>query len=277
LALLTPEETVAHIYAEVGDAVAAMEDVLAEYEEKLAGATSQGEADEARQGALENVRSAEGDARTKIQELAAEYHSNKDVQTAMSESLFILASTKGAATDRIEEMYEAWLAGQSTTATTKVPPTTLPPSPAKTTTTTTTEQAPTTSTTTTTPTTTTTTTVPAAVLLPDLPDKPESSFMAVAQEPAVMVSSGSASTDMVDEDAMPMVGFVTRVVDSQLPASISAIAVGPLVVLGLVFDAIRSAGIIMMIPWILLIGYMAVLLVANRLSPQHAAAELAAN
>ena len=78
-----------------------------------------------------------------------------------------------------------------------------------------------------------------------------------------MVSSESVSNDAIGEESMLVVGFVTRVVDSQLPARISAIAVGPLVMLGLVLDAIRSAGVFMMIPWLILIGYMAVLLAGN--------------
>ncbi|MBT8215801.1 MAG: hypothetical protein KJO17_03015, partial [Acidimicrobiia bacterium] len=47
---------------------------------------------------------------------------------------------------------------------------------------------------------------------------------------------------------------------SQLPAGVSTVAVGPLVVLGLVFDAIRAAGALMAVPWLILGAYMVGLL-----------------
>ena len=83
----------------------------------------------------------------------------------------------------------------------------------------------------------------------------------MATAPEVVVSSQSTSPDI---SATATVGFMSRVVDSRLPSVVSAVAVGPLVVLGLVLDAIRSAGIFMVIPWILLMGYMVTLLMTNR-------------
>ena len=51
-----------------------------------------------------------------------------------------------------------------------------------------------------------------------------------------------------------------RVVESQLPAGVSSVAVGPLVVLGLIVDAVRAAGALMAVPWLLLTIYMVGLL-----------------
>ena len=59
---------------------------------------------------------------------------------------------------------------------------------------------------------------------------------------------------------MATVGMVRRVVDSQLPAGVSSVAAGPLVVLGLIVDAVRAAGALMAVPWLLLGIYMAGLL-----------------
>ena len=59
---------------------------------------------------------------------------------------------------------------------------------------------------------------------------------------------------------MEAFGFVRRVVDSQLPVGMGAVAAGPLLVLGLIFDAIWAAGTLMVIPWLMLGLYMTGLL-----------------
>ena len=247
LALEHPEYIVDLINEELEDGVEDIEDEVSDYQETLDETSSQGVANAERLEAIEEVKDVEKDARTTINLISAGYHSNPSVQAAFTNAMVQLVQTKAAALNQIEEMYESWIAANTTTTT--VPPT-PPPPPATTTTTPATT------------TTTTTTTLPAAVLLPDLPDKPESSFMATA--PDVVVSTQSESPDISAEGATATVGFMSRVVDSRLPAVVSAVAVGPLVVLGLVLDAIRSAGIFMVVPWILLMGYMVTLLMTNR-------------
>ena len=59
---------------------------------------------------------------------------------------------------------------------------------------------------------------------------------------------------------MATVGFVRRVVDSQLPSGVATIAAGPLVVFGLIIDAIKAAGGLLVVPWLVLGIYMAGLL-----------------
>ena len=145
----------------------------------------------------------------------------------------------------------------TTTMTTPVPPaTTTTASPAPTTTTT----VPPTSTTTIPPTTTTTTTLAPAAMLPDLPPPTgQASFMAKMPDPVVL-SSTAASADQETKDDMAAVALVRRVVETQLPAGVATVAAGPLVVLGLVFDAIRAAGALMAVPWLILGVYMVGLL-----------------
>lgn len=260
------EEAIDRINQELQDGIAGIEDAVAGYQSDLEDADSQNEASEMRLNAIDDVVDAEKDARWNIIDEAWGHHSNPAVQEAFQTALNTLAATSDDAIADIDDMYTAWIAANSTTTTTV---TTVPPATTSTTSTTTppsttTTTKPTPATTTTQPTrTTTTTTTPAAALLPNLPDGPESSFTAAAPESAVMVSANVASLDMAEDQATAMVGLVTRVVESRLPAGVSDIAVGPLVVLGLILDAVRSAGLFMMIPWVLLIGYMAVLLLSN--------------
>jgi hypothetical protein len=63
---------------------------------------------------------------------------------------------------------------------------------------------------------------------------------------------------------MATVAMVRRVVDSQLPAGVATVAAGPLVVLGLIIDAVRAAGALMAVPWLLLGIYMTGLLRTQR-------------
>jgi hypothetical protein len=154
------------------------------------------------------------------------------------------------------------------------PSTTVPSSTTTTTTSTTTATSATTTTSTTVPSTTTTvpppptttsttsTTVVAAQLPPTRPPMLDTAFMPDLPAPAVL--SASTAQDVRSSSAsngdMAAVGFVRRVVDSQLPAGVSTVAAGPLVVLGLIIDAIRAAGALMMVPWLLLGIYVAGLL-----------------
>lgn len=79
---------------------------------------------------------------------------------------------------------------------------------------------------------------------------------------AVVLSAAEAEAEppQHSSDGMATVGLVQRVVDSQLPAGVSTVAAGPLVVLGLIIDAVRAAGALMAVPWIVLGGYVLLLL-----------------
>ena len=80
----------------------------------------------------------------------------------------------------------------------------------------------------------------------------------------VVLSSETLSSAMVSEDSgMATVGMVRRLVDSQLPTGVSTVAAGPLVVFGLIIDAIVAAGSLMLVPWVLLAIYMVGLLRGN--------------
>lgn len=89
--------------------------------------------------------------------------------------------------------------------------------------------------------------------------------------PAVLAANVSSIEAMQGEAEIATVGLVRRVVDSQLPSGVSTVAAGPLVVLGLIIDAIRAAGSLMAVPWIVLIVYMLGLLRERRLSTEAAA------
>ena len=171
----------------------------------------------------------------------------------------------------IAVMHDAWVAehvpSATTTTTTTVAVTTVTTRPPATTTTTrpttTTLVAPTTSPTTVAPaTTTTTTTLAAAAQLPSTEPPPPSDTAYMADPPETQVLSetvSGASSEMTSSD-MATVGLVRRMVDSQLPAGVSTVAAGPLVVLGLVLDAVLAAGSLMLVPWVLLGIYMVGLL-----------------
>ncbi|MGI9610801.1 MAG: hypothetical protein ACR2NL_10965 [Acidimicrobiia bacterium] len=212
------------------------------------------------------------------------------VQEAHAGALNSLATAAAAAAATIEATYEAWI-DDNTTVTTLPTTTTTTVTPSTTTTTTTpttTTTAPatvttvrpttTTSTTTTTtvsvappptPATTTTTsttvaTLPAPAALPPIDTGSGVDFMTGPRPTAV--SSAATQGPTTSEDGMATVAFVRRVIDSELPAGVSTVAAGPLVVLGLILDAILAAGTVMLVPWIGLIVYMLFLLRERRLA-----------
>lgn len=76
----------------------------------------------------------------------------------------------------------------------------------------------------------------------------------------MVLSSAEMSSVAVTDSEISTVGMVRRVVDTQLPAGVSTVAAGPLVVLGLIIDAVRAAGSLMAVPWLLLGIYMVGLL-----------------
>lgn len=201
------------------------------------------------------------------------------VQAAHTQALTDVEAARGEAELTLNALFDEFVENQppaTTTTTSTVPPvtttstippatttTTRPPASTTTTSTTTTTLAPATSTTTTTtvaPTTTTTTTL-ATALLPSVdPPMAEALFMTDMPAPIVLSASPASASNLPDDSQMATVGLVRRVVDSQLPAGVSTVAAGPLVVLGLVIDAIRAAGALMAVPWLLLGFYMAGLL-----------------
>ena len=260
------------------------------------------EAGEAKSEALSALTAQVDATKGKLDSQLSRRPSDPAVQAAHAEALAQLTEAAETASSIIVSTYEAWVAENTappttTTTTTTVPPTTttttVPPTTTTTTTappppTTTTTVPPTTTTTTTTvplttttttiappppsTTTTTTTTLPAPAALPPTPPSiSDTAFMAGTPARTVQVSAVSSTEVMASESEMATVGFVSRIVDSQLPPGVSTVAAGPLVVLGLVVDAIRAAGSLMAVPWIVLIVYMLGLLRERRLSAEAAA------
>ncbi|NNL13328.1 MAG: hypothetical protein HKO82_06530, partial [Acidimicrobiia bacterium] len=206
------------------------------------------------------------------------------VEAAHTAAVNDLAAAAAAAVSTIDATHAAWVAENtvppSTTTTTAPPPTTTttvrPATPSPTSTTTTSTVPPTTTTTTTpvaSSTTTTTTVAPAAPLPPSQPPMSESAYLPSLPAPVVLSAAAETSLERSAGGEMATVGFVRRVVDSQLPAGVSTVAAGPLVVLGLIVDAIRAAGALMAVPWLLLGIYMVGLLrgkipVESKLMPE---------
>jgi hypothetical protein len=82
--------------------------------------------------------------------------------------------------------------------------------------------------------------------------------------PVVASRQVSVQPEMQEVAEMPSVGFARRVVDHSLPAGVSTVAAGPLVVFSLILDAILAAGALMLLPWVALLIYVAALLIPNR-------------
>lgn len=146
--------------------------------------------------------------------------------------------------------------------TTTVSPTTTTSVPGSTTTTTSTPA----------PSTTTTTVAASAPTPPPRPPRSNTAFM--PDLPSTVVVAGAATKSQAsggERDGMATVGLVQRVIDTQLPSGVSAVAAGPLVVLGLIIDAIRAAGALMLIPWLVLGIYVVGLLSGRRLQPESLA------
>lgn len=292
----TSEELVGDIYGKMNAGLNKMAKSVADFADDLENADNEAEAMAARDEAINEVNQQLARKSEDIDEKLAEMPEDPDVQAAHADAI---AQLNQAADDSIAEitaMFEAWSPPPTTTTT--IPPTTtttvvsttttsttLPPTtttttttPVPPTTTTTTTKAPATTTTTTTvappttttvpPTTTTTTTLAPAVTPPPASRPPlsDTAFMPDLPTPLVLSSSvdGKAPTQVSSD--MSAVGFVQRVVDSQLPVGISTVAAGPLVVLSLIIDAIRAAGSLMVVPWIILVVYMLGLMRERRLA-----------
>ncbi|MBT8193213.1 MAG: hypothetical protein KJP22_07415 [Acidimicrobiia bacterium] len=287
----TSEEVVAAIDQKLNNGLNKIDAILTEFDDELEDADNDSEAAQARTEALAALDDRVAKTLTRLNTQLELLPEDPAVQAAYDSAVDELNETADAAASTINSQYEQWVDGQApppplpttttllptTTTTIVVPPTTtvivttttvtLPP--ATITTTTTTTVPPTTTTTSTVPPTTTTTTVPPtttttlapAALLPDLPPPTDqTSFMAKMPDPVVLSSTAASAPQENENDAMAAVALVRRVVESQLPAGVSTVAVGPLVVLGLVFDAIRAAGALMAVPWLILGAYMVGLL-----------------
>ena len=248
-----------------------LDDIIAEYAVELGDAGSTAEAAALRDKALEDIEGSVSQTLAKIDIELARVPDDPDVQAAHAQALIDVAADGASAQSTAIQLFNAFVEDQpmttTTTTTTTVPTTTTTTTtvaPATTTTmapATTTTTAPATTTTTVAPTTTTTTTLVAPALLPALPPPfDESMYMAQLPAPVVLSSSALSSAIVSEASDMATVGMVRKVVDSQLPAGVASVAAGPLVVLGLIIDAVRAAGALMALPWLLLGIYMVGLL-----------------
>jgi hypothetical protein len=274
---LMAAEVVADIEWWVQHGGARLDDIVEEYGVELGVADGSAAAVEMRDEAIADVERSVGQTTTKLDAELARLPDDPAVQAAHAQAVVDVQAAGDSAEATIGELFDAFVGIQppsTTTTTSTVPPSTtttvgpaVPTTTTTTTTTTPTTRPPvpitTTSTTTTTvapaaatsipPTTTTTTTMllPQVAQLPPV-DPPIFMFMAERPAPAVLSAMAESSADVADESSMASVMLVRRVVDSQLPAAVSVVAAGPLVVLGLIVDAIRAAGALMAVPWLLL-------------------------
>ncbi len=274
-----PEDAIEYIHDQVGWAESQEFQLASGYDVFLSGGPSVAEAEAELWSVIAQIESVDSRATSNVAAAAALFPGSTLVQAAAESAHADLAGIKAAAIDHVESSYQEHAASTTTTTTTvastttttvastttTTPPTTTTTTrPLVTTTTTTTTVAPTTTTTTVQPpptTTTTTTLAPAAQLPPTEPRASEMAFMTELPLPLAVSADSAASSAAIAEDShLAIVGFVRRVVDSQLPAGAASVAAGPLVVLGLIIDAVRSAGALMAVPWLLLGLYMAGLL-----------------
>ena len=281
-----PEKVVEDIQGSVTRADEHVTNTVSDFEADLAVGMSPSEAATARDAAINNVRGRVNGAQNDISNSLDQYPEDPLVQEAYATGAQDLETIGDEAEQAINAAHEAWQETQATTTTTTLPPqttttTTLPPSTTTSTTvaatkpstTSTTLPPPTTTTTTstTTPTATTTTTVVPALTSTNPPEQSGMMFKATTPDSALFVSVATAGEVQVDQASTPSIGWVNRVIDSELPYGISAVAAGPLLVLSLIADAVVAAGTLMLIPWGLLAAYMGTLLLANR-TPEPAEA-----
>lgn len=251
-----PGEVIEDIEEEVEDAQNAVDGHTNSAINQIGRADTYDEVIEIQDRKLNRIDRRIGRASDNVTELAEEHPNHNGVQQASSDASNDLQAMGDQASAAIADAVESWLESNGVTTTIPpVPPTSLPP-PAPTTTTT----VPVTPTSTTLPpappTTTTTTTTVTAVPVPPADPPAVSDTAYLADLPAEDLAA--AAPEAVE--TMAAVSLVRRVVDSQLPAGVSVVAAGPLVVIGLIIDAIRAAGGLMLVPWAILGIYMAGLL-----------------
>lgn len=260
-------EVISKIDEKLTDGLERLDGILERYQDDLAQAKVVEEADADRDKALEDIADRYARVADDIDDALSERPFDPEVVQAHSSAVSRLDSAAAVADHSIRAMHEAWPAGTTTSTTVPRPPATRPTRPVPPPPTTPFTRPPTTgpTTTTSTPTSsTTTTTLNQAAQLPSTgPSEPGGP--AAAPDPAPAVLSDTAARSVADpgDGTMAAVGFVRRIVDSQLPTGVATVAAGPLVVLGLVIDAIRAAGAVMLVPWLLLGVYMAGLLSAR--------------
>ncbi len=252
-----PDEdaVVADIERKLENGLIMITEIVADTGEALEDADDAAEADTARDAGLSAVDERVGITTNRLDNQLARLPDSSAVQDAHARALEELTAAGAAARGAVADQHSEWIAAHTPT----LPPPTIPPTTTTTTVapTTTTTVAPTT-TTTVAPTTTTTVLPSPAQLPPTEPPFKSDAYMPELPDPVVL--SAAVSSAQTAESAMATIGLVRRVIDSQLPAVVSTVAVGPLVVLGLIIDAIRAAGALMAVPWLLLGLYMAGLL-----------------
>lgn len=247
-------EVIASLNQQLADGLSKIDDAVVGFAGDLEGATDSGQAADERVGALHRIEQrVEITYRALDRELAKRAF-DQEVVAAHSHAVSSLETAGAAASDAVDELYAAW-----------VPASSLPP---VTTTTTTAGQTTTTTTRATTGQTAATSPPGAAAGPVTAPGSTELAERGPVvrlpatdpgrRDPAVLDATASDATSMPTE--MPTVGLVRRIVDTQLPTGIAAVAAGPLVVVGLVLDAVRAAGTLMLLPWALLGLYMVGLL-----------------
>ena len=258
-------EVIADLDKDLAEGLDKIAGVVEDYAHELGSADDLKKAIEERGEALEKLVEKVAQAMQHLADELAKRPFDPIVQDAYAADVSQLLAAEVATERLIAAMHEDWVAEHvpTTTTTTTVAVTTVTTSPKATTTTT---IAPTTTTiaptTTTIAPTTTTTTLPAAAQLPSTEPPPPTDMAYLADPPAtqVMAESVSASSAEMTGSDMATVSFVRRVVDTQFPAGVSTVAAGPLVVLGLIVDAVVAAGSLMLAPWVLLGIYMVGLL-----------------
>ena len=263
----TAEDIIADIEWWVEHGIKRLDDIVDEYASDLGEFPDSDAAAALRDDALADAAQSIQVTIAKLDGELARLPDDPAVQAAHTRALTDVQAAGDEAELTINALFDEFVESQppaTTTTTSTAPPvtTTSTVPPATTTTTRPPASTTTTSTTTTTlvPTTTTTTTL-ATALLPSVdPPMAEALFMTDMPAPIVLSASPASASNRPDDSQMATVGLVRRVVDSQLPAGVSTVAAGPLVVLGLVIDAIRAAGALMAVPWLLLGLYMAGLL-----------------
>lgn len=251
----TPQQTIDVIENKVKATEDAIDAFVESAEEELEDAQTPAEAQAILDHRSQQIADRIASTRLFVDFKAAQHPDDPQVQEARTIAQEDLSEIESVASGELHQEFTSWTppAGGST------PTTTLPATTTTVPVTTTTTVPPRPPTSIPNSTTTTTTTPPAAALPPPQPPRTDTAYLPdvpeVVSEPA---SSGSAELTLVDDIAT--VGLVRRVVDSQLPAGVSAVAAGPLVVLGLIIDAVRAAGGLMLVPWAILGLYMTGLL-----------------
>ncbi|NNF09525.1 MAG: hypothetical protein HKN74_04500 [Acidimicrobiia bacterium] len=225
--------------------------ILDDFADDLGAVDTVGEAADERDAALHRIDQRAGSTRDELDRELATRSFDQAVAAAHAQAVADVDSAAAATSASVEAAYAAWQPPQTTTTVTSStePPqseATPPPSPSPAPPSERPEQP-------------STDPQTAPPLDPDL--APVARLPSTVATPVgILGASATGTTAAATPEAMPAVGLVRRVVDTQLPAGLATVAAGPLVVLGLVVDAVLAAGGLMLIPWALLAVYMVGLL-----------------